>query len=74
MVSIQSPAPSFGESLSPGKIDLDLNQATPPLTGNGWIYTRDETGGVAALDSYDELTAAASRGMVWKTHRFRAGD
>ncbi|MEZ4506695.1 MAG: PQQ-binding-like beta-propeller repeat protein [Thermomicrobiales bacterium] len=33
----------------PEKIDLDLNQATPPLTGNGWIYTRDETGGVAAL-------------------------
>jgi outer membrane protein assembly factor BamB len=33
----------------PNKIDLDLDQASPPLVADGRIFARDDTGGVTAL-------------------------
>ena len=33
----------------PGKIDIDLNQESPPLVGNGWVFVTDDEGGVVGL-------------------------
>lgn len=34
----------------PGKIDIDLNQESPPLVGNGWVFVTDDEGGVVGLE------------------------
>lgn len=47
--------PSTGAELwrvaIPNGIDLDLNQASPPLIAGNQIFVRDETGGVVALET-----------------------
>jgi outer membrane protein assembly factor BamB len=35
----------------PNKIDVDLNQATPPLFSNGMIFVVDNLGGVIGLNA-----------------------
>mgnify|MGYP000591373472 CR=1 FL=1 len=34
----------------PGKIAIDLNQESPPLVGNGWIFLGDNEGGFVGLE------------------------
>jgi outer membrane protein assembly factor BamB len=33
----------------PKKVDIDLNQESPPLVGNGWVFVNDDEGGVVGL-------------------------
>jgi outer membrane protein assembly factor BamB len=33
----------------PNEVDIDLNQESPPLVGNGWIFVTDDEGGVVGL-------------------------
>jgi outer membrane protein assembly factor BamB len=33
----------------PNKVDIDLNQESPPLVGNGWVFVTDDDGGVVGL-------------------------
>lgn len=34
----------------PGKVHIDLNQESPPLIGNGWIFLGDNEGGFVGLE------------------------
>ncbi len=39
----------FWRAAVPSKVDIDLNQESPPLVGNGWIFVTDDEGGVVGL-------------------------
>ena len=34
----------------PDEVDIDLNQESPPLVGNDWIFVTDDEGGVVGLE------------------------
>jgi outer membrane protein assembly factor BamB len=34
----------------PNDVDIDLNQESPPLAGNGWVFVTDDEGGVVGLE------------------------